>query len=200
MKLKFLLIISLSVFVASCSVTPGDAAYRAGQSFAAADLYRQGADQGDATAALKLGLMIEGRLVSIDRYGNALNWYLRACKLGDNAGCHNSGNGYEYGKSGARKNINSAKKYYTIAAKKGYMQSQYNLGTLYSNKYFHDNIEGLKWMLLAENTARRCSRKPFCQWVLKDPPGHRAKLMGRMSRSEIEESKRRAGAVTGSID
>lgn len=193
MKLKFFFIMGLSLFVVSCSTTPGDAAYRGGHTVAAADLYRQGADQGDATAALKLGLLISKGSAPVGRYGSALKWFLRACTLGDKVGCHNSGNGYEYGKYGVSKNYNIARKYYLIAAKKGYMQSQYNLGSLYANKYFNNDIEGLKWMLLAEKSARQCSREPSCQWVLKDPPGHRAKLMRRMSRRAISESSRMAG-------
>lgn len=53
------LCISLLILTA-CNSKPGDAARRGGHLAQAADLYRKGADQGDAAAAFKLGQMAEG--------------------------------------------------------------------------------------------------------------------------------------------
>ena len=191
LRIIALFVVSIPVLI-SCSTTPGDAANRGGHPEQAANLYMQGAEQGDSSAALKLGSMVSEGKVSSAKYGNALKWYERACQLGDNAGCHNSGNAYEYGKSGANKDYKKARKYYTLAAEKGYMQSQYNLGSLYSNQYINNDTEGLKWMLIAEKTAGNCSKVPLCQWVQEDPPGHRAKLKSRMSQSQITNSKQQA--------
>lgn len=49
----------LALFMCGCSTTPGDAALRGGHPTHAADLYKQGALQGDSSAALKLGLLID---------------------------------------------------------------------------------------------------------------------------------------------
>ena len=186
------IVLLLYLFTVSCSATPGDAANRGGHPEQAADLYKQGAEQGDSGAALKLGLMVTKGNVSASKYGKGIYWYMRACELGSNAGCHNSGNAYEYGQSGATKSYDKAQKYYAIAAERGYMQSQYNLGSLYSNQYINNDIEGLKWMLIAEKTANNCPKVPLCQWVKKDPPGHQANLMGRMSKNHITESQQQA--------
>ncbi len=175
--------------VISCSTTPGDAANRGGHPEQAADLYKQGADQGDKSAALKLGLLISEGKISTAKYGDAVKWFDRACDLGSNPGCHNSGNAYEYGQAGANKDFNKAREFSTIAAEKGYLQSQYNLGSLYSNQYINNDVEGLKWMLIAEKTANSCLKVPLCKWVQEDPPGHRAKLEGRMNQSQITKSK-----------
>lgn len=174
--------------MAGCSATPGDAAYRSGQPEHAADLYKKGADQGDKTAALKLGLMISKGKISTDKYGNHAKWFIRACELGSDAGCHNSGNIYEYGIEGISKNYNKAREYYLMASEKGYMQSQYNLGSLYANQYFDNDVEGLKWMLLAEKNAATCVNVPICKWIMKDSPGHRKKLTDRMSTKQISEA------------
>ena len=189
---KLILISTLAFAVVSCSATPGDAAYRSGHTEQAADLYKKGAEQGDSSAALKLGLLVSDGTVSPESYGQAIKWYVRACELGDNAGCHNSGNAYEYGKVGANKDYIKARDYYTISAEKGYMQSQYNLGSLYSNKYINNDIEGLKWMLIAEKTADKCQNESLCQWVKRDPPGHQEKLMSRMSKDQIAKSQQLA--------
>jgi hypothetical protein len=185
----FALSIIFIPFIISCSTTPGDAANRGGHAEQAADLYKQGADQGDKSAALKLGLLISEGKVPTEKYGNSLKWFVRACELGSNPGCHNSGNAYEYDQAGANKDYNKAREYYTLAAEKGYTQSQYNLGSLYSNQYINNDIEGLKWMLIAEKTANTCLEVRLCQWVQEDPPGHRAKLIGRMDQSQIAKSE-----------
>lgn len=182
--------------VVGCGTTPGDAAYRGGHSEQAADLYKNGADQGDGAAALKLGLMIDAGKASAEVYGSKSKWYLRSCELGGEAGCHNSGNAYEYGHDGLIKDYEKARVYYHLAAEKGFMQSQYNLGSMYSNRYFYNDVEGLKWMLLAQKSASSCSTVPLCKWVLEDPPGHKNKLMSRMTSAQMAQANNMANAWT----
>lgn len=74
---------------AACSSTPGDAANRSGHIGSAAKLYQQGADQGDSEAALKLGLLLS--TAPLKEYGEAGDWYIKACDLGSLAGCHDAG-------------------------------------------------------------------------------------------------------------
>jgi len=183
--------ISLLIILSGCSQTPGDAAVRGGHTQAGADLYLQGAELGHADAALKLGLLLDEGRVSSPQYKTAAHWFKRACELGSVEGCHNTGVAYEEGKDGVAIDYMQASSYYRRAAEKGYMSSQYNLGSMYSNNYLTppDDGEGYMWMLLAERAARACSKDPLCQWVLRDPPGHRMKLKGRLSASQVKQAE-----------
>jgi TPR repeat protein len=175
--------------------TPGDAAVRGGYFEQGADLYKRGAAQGDSSAALKLGLLIDQGRVSVTTFGNATDWFKKACELGNMPGCHNAANAFEYGKNGVEKDYELARAYYLRAADRGYMPSQYNLGSLYSNGYFTpaEDIEGFKWMLVAEKTALGCRSTPLCKWVLDDPPKHRQRLKDRLS---IEDQKKSEALAT----
>lgn len=170
-----------------CSTTPGDAAYRAGQFEASADLYRRGAAQGDAEAALKLGLLQSK--ANLSGYGQAGDWFIKACELGSPVGCHNTGVGYEYAQHGLPINYAEAGRFYLKAAEQGYMQSQYNLGSLYANKHLSGDVEGLKWSLLSQKSAHACDTQPLCKWVLEDPPGHITRMKQRMSTQDIQTAE-----------
>src|SRR5262245_5046077 len=179
-RLVWLLAVTVEL---GCSSTPGDAAARAGHPESAAKLYAQGASQGDAAAALKLGLLISNRRVT--GYGDAGSWFAKSCQLGEVVGCHNAGVGYEYAEHGLPMNYGEAASAYRKAAERGYMQSQYNLGSMYSNGYLNDDVEGLKWLLLSQKAANSCTGQPLCKWLLDDPPGHVAKLTTRMSSADV---------------
>lgn len=193
---RLLIILSIIMMLGGCSTTPGDAAGRGGHPEQAADLYRRGAEQGDALAAFKLGRLVEKKSVSSDVHGSAGSWYIKACNLGDITSCHNAGVGYENGSIGLPKDIEKALTYYLRAAKSGYMQSQYNVGSFYSMGYFMNDIEGYKWLLLADEAARSCISVPLCKWVLDDPPGHNKKLRGRMTAGQISEAEKQAKSWT----
>jgi len=171
--------------------TPGDAAVRGGHFEQGADLYKRGADQGDGDAALKLGLLLDQGRLRGNSYGTAAEWFKKACELGNLPGCHNVGVAFEYGKKGLEKDYVQARVYYLRAADRGYMSSQYNLGSLYSNGYVTpaDDVEGFKWMLIAEKSALQCKAVPLCQWVLEDPPKHRQRLKERLSRENQQRAE-----------
>lgn len=189
---SLILLFGLFPLISACSTTPGDAAFRAGHSKEAAELYFRGAQGGDDEAALKLGLLLESKATDIDRFGTATTWFQRACELGNMTGCHNAGVSFEYGKDGFQKDYMKASNYYRKAAEHGYMQSQYNLGSMYANRYQADDIKGLKWLLLAQRNARKCASEDLCQWILKDPPGHIKRLKERMTKKQIEEAQQEA--------
>lgn len=140
--------------------------------------------------------MVENGEVSATQFGSAGSWAVRACELGDIIGCHNAGVGYEYGseeKLGLNKDLAKAKDFYLRAAERGYMQAQYNLGSMYANKYFNNDVEGLKWMLLAQRSAAGCvSSNSLCAWIVRDPPGHISKLKAGMSAESIALAERLA--------
>ena len=198
MKAHWIISVLALLSTGGCSTTPGDTAARGGHSAQAADLYRRGAEQGDATAAFKLGRLLEEGTLRDPAFGSAGDWYLRACDLGDMVGCHNAGTGLEYGSLGLGKNIEKARSCYARAAERGYMQSQYNLGTLYANQYFDDNVEGLTWLLASQDNARGCAAEPLCKWILEDPPHHIARLRARMSPDEITKAEARAKSLAAS--
>jgi len=181
-----------------CAHTPGDAALRGEHPEAAADVYAKGAELGDADAALKLGLLISDGTIPETQYGTALKWYLRACDLGSLPGCHNVGVAYQEGKHGVSVDPQKAYAFYVQSAEKGYMQSQYNLATLYSDQLAQppSDVEGYKWMLLSQGAAKRCTNSPLCDWILRDPPGHKAKLRGRMTDQQIKEAETLAASWT----
>jgi Sel1 repeat len=188
MKYLSLLVIGVALLFGACSSTPGDAALRSDHPQQAADLYRRGAEQGDAEAAFKLGRLIEGGTLRDSSHGSAGRWYVKACELGDVVGCHNAGVGYEYGTLGLDKSYEEARSLYKRAAQQGYMQSQYNLGSLYANQYFADNIEGLAWLLAAQAKASACLPDPLCKWLVDDPPRHVSRLRATMSADDISHS------------
>jgi TPR repeat protein len=184
-------IVALLISVTGCSSVPGDAALRSGHPEQAADLYRRGAEQGDASAALRLGLLIDQGRVSSSKYGEAGDWFKRGCALGNLPACHNVGVAYENGKNGLPKDYSEARNFYLKAAAAGYMQSQYNLASLYSNNYVTppNDVEGLKWMLLSQISADKCKQQQLCQWVLEDPPGHKRRLESRLSGAQQQEAR-----------
>jgi TPR repeat protein len=188
--LAFSVLGAVVLLVSGCSSVPEDAALRGGHPEQAAELYRRGAEQGDASAALRLGLLLDQGRVSPAKYGDAGDWFRRGCSLGDLPSCHNVGVAYEYGKNGLPKDYSEARSFYLKAAAVGYMQSQYNLASLYSNGHVipPNDVEGLKWMLLARMSAERCKRQELCQWVLEDPPGHGRRLESRLSPAQREEA------------
>jgi len=173
-----------------CSSVPGDAAARSVHPDQAAELYRRGAEQGDASAALRLGILLDQGRVNPSKYGEAADWFKRGCSLGSLPSCHNIGVAYEYGKNGVSKDYSEARTFYLKGAAAGYMQSQYNLASLYSNGHIApaNDVEGLKWMLLAHASAEKCKQQKLCQWVLQDPPGHRRRLEARLSSAEQQEA------------
>lgn len=197
LKIIALCIVILPFIVGCVSSTPGDAAHRGGHFEQAADLYRYGAERGDKTAALKLGLMLTENEINNKGYGDAIKWFIKACELGSVEGCYNTGNIYAYPENiDADKDYKKAHKYYIMAAEKGFMQSQYNLGTLYSEQHFNNDIEGLKWMLIAKKSAYTCSDMPLCKWIIKDTSKQRTKLISRMSKEQIANAQKQADTWT----
>jgi hypothetical protein len=91
-----------------------------------------------------------------------------------------------------------AEVFYRKAASAGYMQSQYNLGSMYSNNYVTppNDVEGMKWLLIAQQAAADCKQVELCQWILRDPPGHRRRLQSRLSAEQQKEAQALASQWT----
>ena len=188
---KIIITFSLILISNVVNATPGDAAYRSGHFEQAAELYKKGAEQGDAIAAIKLAFIFKKVQLTSD-FKTPLFWFEKACKLGKPMACHNAGYGYEEALYGLKsKDLNKAESLYRIAAEKGYMQSQYNLASMYSNNYVTppNDIEGYKWFLISSINAEKCSDKNLCKWILSDPPKHGEKLKNRLTEEQIEKAE-----------
>ena len=111
---------------------------------------QQKAEQGNAEAQVKLGLIYRrGREVSQD-YGQAEKWFRNAAEQGNAEGQNNLGLMYDHGR-GVEKNFVEARKWYLKAAKQGHSNAQYNLALLYTNGQGvpQDDIEAYVWANIA---------------------------------------------------
>lgn len=88
----------------------------------------------------------------------ALQAFEKACTLGNNYGCHKIGIAYNNGLYGLDKDYKRAKQWYLKAAEKGYIPSQQNIANLYAYRLLEglDDIEGYKWLILAEDATAQC--------------------------------------------
>jgi len=176
---------------AFAATTPDPAQYEK-----TATAYRQRADRGDAEAALQLGNLLNRGQVPVAKFGSAADWYKKGCALGNLSACHNVGVAYENGRNGVGRDYAEAATWYLQAAERAFLPSQFNLAALHANSHVTslDNREGLKWLLVAQKSARQCADKPVCQYILADQPGHRARLEARLSASEQREARQLADA------
>ena len=148
----------------------------------------KGAEQGDALAAFKLARLLSAGQIEDNAYGKSGPWDVKACELGQVVGCHNAGVGHQYGKSGLAKDDKLARSFYLKAAERGYAYSQYNLGSMYADRYFQDDNEGYRWMMIARISVAMCAAEEdeTCQWLPDDPPEHVKHLAERLSQSDRE--------------
>ena len=168
----------------------------------------QGAEKGGASAALLLGRMYESGsgTVAGRSLEAAVYWYTRAAQIAETTpikdmvyvnqfameAAHRLGFIYEYGDQGLAKDAKLAAHWYLRAAEKGYYPSQYNLGAMYAQNLITppNDVEGYKWLLLAQQGSDGCTYDPQCRFVTADPPGHIKRLRARMTPAQIAEAER----------
>jgi len=140
--------------LSGCATTRGDAAYKSGDLDLAATIYETEAARGDADAALKLGDLYASYVVKAGSNPSSLHWYEQACDLGNAVGCHNAAEAYENAR-GVPKDLNKAFDFYTKAARKGHVQSQYSVAGMYANDRVspRNAFAGYKWGLVARERA-----------------------------------------------
>ena len=179
---------TLTLCLSGCSTTPGDAAYRGGHFSAAADLYKQGAEQGDISAMIKLGNMYQNGQGVTQSDQDAVHWFEKAANSGSAVGMHNLGVANEYG-IGCATNYAKAAEWYLKAAEKGYAPAQYNLGSLYANGFMTppDNLAGYTWLLIAKRSVARTD--PNYNFIQTDPPGHAKKLASLLTAEQLAEAE-----------
>lgn len=138
----------------------------------------------------------------------ALAAFKESCELGNNYGCHKTGIAYNNGLYGLEKNYHQAKQWYLRAAEKGYIPSQQNIANLHAYRLLEklDDIEGYKWLKLAENATQKCSpgtievernisdveRRRLCQLAQTGQGKIRSIFRKRMTVEEIQKAEQLA--------
>src|SRR6266542_355041 len=96
-------------------------------------LWRELAEQGDASAQANLGRMYrDGRGVSADQ-AEAVKWYRKAAEQGDARGQNSLGVMYANGRGGLQQDDTQAVKWYRKATEQSNALGQANLGFMYQN-------------------------------------------------------------------
>jgi TPR repeat protein len=124
----------------------GWAAYERGDFTTAFQELLPYAEQGNAKAQYKVGLMYDkGRGVP-ENDAEAVKWWRKAAEQGDADAQHNLGVMHNEG-TGVPKNDVEAVKWFRKAAEQGYKWSQYNLGIMYRNGWGvpQNDAEAVKW-------------------------------------------------------
>ena len=88
------------------------------------------AQQGNADAQFKLGMLYQQGIGFPQDYKTAVKWYKLAAKQGNADAQNNLGNMYSEGQ-GVPQDYKTAVKWYTLAAKQGYAGAQFGLGHMY---------------------------------------------------------------------
>ena len=119
------------------------------------EAFRLAAEQGDAEAQYKLGVIYsEGKGVPQDA-GEAVRWYWLAADQGHAGGQNVIGEMYAYGEGVAQDDA-EALRWFRLAADQLLARAQYNLGVLYENGrsvVAKDDAEAARWFRLAADNG-----------------------------------------------
>ena len=97
-----------------------------------AGLYRKAAEQGDANAQIKLGVMYyQGNDIPQD-YAEAVNWFRKAAEQGLASAQYYLGAMYANGQ-GVAQNYAEAVNWFRKAAEQGHAEAQHNIGVMYAH-------------------------------------------------------------------
>ena len=149
------------------------------------------AKQGDADAQFNLGSMYyQGEGVPKD-YKQAYAWFTKAAEQGDAGAQFNLGFMYNKGE-GVPKDYKQAIYWYTKAAEQGDDEAQFNLGLMYyeGQGVPKDYIQTYAWWnIAASSQGQQVFIKIYFDLVL-----------GKMSRSQIEEGQKLSGELSEKIN
>ena len=156
--------------------------------------------------ALQKGLEMLSDAAVTDK-SESLSAFEQACKLGSHYGCHKIGIAYNNELYGKEKDYQKAREWYLKAAEKGYVPSQQNIANLYAYRLLPMNdIEGYKWLKLAEAGATKClpgsievesntpevERRRLCQLATAGQGRLRSFFRKRMTVQEIHQAEENA--------
>ena len=142
----FFLATSLALASVAGPSEDANAAYTKGDYATALRLWRDLAEQGDASAQTSLGRMYrDGRGVSADQ-AEAVKWFRKAAEQGDAAAQANLGFMYGRGR-GVPKDDGQAVDWFRKAAEQGYALGQVNLGAMYQSGHGvpQDDQQAVEW-------------------------------------------------------
>ena len=158
----FFLAASLSFPSLASPSEDANAAYRNGDYATALLLWSELAQQGDATAQSRLGVMYrDGRGVPRDNQ-RAVEWFRKAAEQGNASAQNNLGVMYENGRGGLPKDDKQAVEWYRKASEQGDAFGQNNLGVMY--RYGRGGLPP------DENQAVDCSAEPQSRAMLSVKP------------------------------
>jgi len=148
-----LVVVALFVGVVTAHAADFDAgfkAYQRGDFATALRIFRQLAEQGDASAQYNLGFMYDnGQGVSQD-YAESMRWYSKAAYQGEATALYNLGVMFFKGQ-GVTQNYGEAMKRFRIAADQGHVLAQTGLGIMYEEGkgITQDYVQAYMWYNLA---------------------------------------------------
>jgi uncharacterized protein len=125
----------------------GIEAYNAGDYATAHNEWKPLAEQGNAKAQYKLGIMhYSGKGVPQD-YAEAVKWFRLSAEQGNAGAQHNLGYMYDT----FRYDYAEALKWYRLAAEQGYARAQNNIGNMYlfGTGVLQDNVTAHMWFIIA---------------------------------------------------
>jgi len=160
----------------------GAAAYERGDYATALRLMRPMAEQSNASAQLKLGLMYGlGQGVPQD-YTESVKWYGKAAAQGNASAQFNLGIRYDNGQ-GVPQDYAMAMKWYRKAADQGYAPAQASLGTMYGlgQGIPQSYNESLKWYRKAAEQGYMPSPRPASVLCTKTDEACRGTMPSRRS-------------------
>jgi TPR repeat protein len=159
----------------------GFKAWLAGDYATALKEFRPLADQGDAVAQNKLGLMYENGEGVTQDYAEAVKWYRKAAEQGFAWAQFNLGRMYDNGQ-GVTQDYAEAVKWYRKVAEQGYPLAQDNLGVMYfnGNGVLQDTIAAHMWFNIAAANGD------------PDAAKHRDIAAGKLSSSDIVKAQQKA--------
>ena len=140
------LVVACATGAAAGPIEEAVSAYQHGDYALAEQLIRPLAEQGNAEAQFRLGIMHQlGKGVPQD-YREAVKWYRKAADQGDAQGQFSLGVMYRSG-VGIPQDYQEALKWFRKAADQGEAQAQHNLGVMYENGKGvpQDTKEAVKW-------------------------------------------------------
>jgi TPR repeat protein len=159
---SFALVIALAQVMSAQAdmFNDGFAAYKLGDYATALKFWRPLAEQGDASAQVKLGLMYEIGQGVLKDDAEAVKWYRNAAERGVAEAQANLGYMYSSGR-GLPKDRHEAIKWYRKAAKQGHAAAQNSLGIMYARGEGapKDNFLAYMWFFLAAELSDNEARK-----------------------------------------
>ena len=165
----------------------GEVAYDRGDYAAAAQLWREAAEQGHAKAQYNLGILYYKGQGTPRDYAKAMQWFRKAAYHEIAQAQYNLGIMYHQAE-GTPINYVKAALWYRKAAEQGHAKAQYNLGVLYKQGHGvpQDSIQAMMWFRLA------ASNLPAGHEGHKEVEEQIEKLAAQMAPQQLEEAKRRA--------